>query len=191
LQKIIDFGRHIHVKYIELSDESMVDSNTCKSSVALAAFEILTSGSSWYNKHGFKSEYHDNETIQNEKISNTLFDKIITEKIKKNFKNQFFETNGKTLKDVLLELKHRYLKRGYTELLDQEQCKTIEDLTMYLNYEIIVYNNRLKLFLGGKKQKKTKHKKQNTKNKTQKTKHKTQNTKNKNERNKKKKLKNN
>jgi len=179
LQKIIDLGRHLHVEYIELSDYSMVDSNTCKkSSVSLAAFEILTSGSSWYNKQGFKSEYYEIEKEKNTIISNTLFDRIIPENIKKIFEEQFPDiiTIDKTLKDVLLELKHRYLKRVYTELLNEQQCKTIEILTMHLN-DIIVYNNdNLKLVLGGKKQK-TKNKKQKTKNKKQKTKNKKQKTK--------------
>jgi hypothetical protein len=168
LQKIIAFGRQLPVQYIELADYSMVDSNICKLSVAFAAFEILTSGSSWYNKQGFRSKDTDNDTIQNKIISNSLFDTIIPENIKIIFKEQFSDiiTIDRTIKDVLLELKHRYLKRVYTELLNEQQCKTIKDLTMYLN-DIIVYNNNLKLFLGGKKLKKTKNKK-NKKNKTRK-----------------------
>ena len=59
------FGKQISVQYIELADRSIVDSNICKSnSVAFTAFEILTSCSSWYNKHGFRNKYTDNEIIK-------------------------------------------------------------------------------------------------------------------------------
>jgi hypothetical protein len=191
LQKIIKLGSYLQVEYIELSDYSMVDSNTCNSSVAFAAFEILTSGSSWYNKHGFKSTDHDNDTIQNAIMSNKLFDIIIPEQIKINFKHLFPDiiTINKTIKDVLLELKHRYLKRGYTETLNEEQCNAINDLTMYLNDNVIFYNNRLKLFLGGKKQKQKQKQKTKTKNKNKKQKQKTKTKKTKHERNRRKKLK--
>jgi hypothetical protein len=179
LQKIIAFGRHLHVKYIELADESMVDSNTCKSSVALAPFDILTTGSSWYNKQGFKSEDHDNDTTQNTIISNNLFDDTIPIEITTKFKKEFSDitTTRKTIKDVLLELKKRYLKREYTESLNHQQCETIKDLTMHL-YETIHYNNTLKLFLGGKKTKQNKTKQNKTKqNKTKQNKTKQNKTK--------------
>ena len=65
LNKIIYFGKYIGVKRIILSDYAMVDSNVCSDVLTLAAFEIITSGKSWYNKHGFVSSDTNNEKLLN------------------------------------------------------------------------------------------------------------------------------
>jgi len=76
LKRVIDFGKHIKVKYIRLYDGSCVASNTCLF-IALASFEILTTGNSWYNKFGFRSPTSDLEESYNKFIGRIPFEKLI------------------------------------------------------------------------------------------------------------------
>jgi hypothetical protein len=76
LKKVIDFGKHIKVKYIRLYDGSCVASNTCLF-IALASFEILTTGNSWYNKFGFRSPTSDLEKSYNTFIGEIPFITLI------------------------------------------------------------------------------------------------------------------
>lgn len=57
MKKIIGLGKKMNVKYIELCDCAMFSLGDYKDiSVAMTSFHIITTGTSWYNKLGFKSE---------------------------------------------------------------------------------------------------------------------------------------
>ncbi len=151
LNKIIDFGKYIGVKRITLSDYAMVDSNVCREVLALAAFEILTSGKSWYNKHGFVSSDANYEKAFNKQLSNSLFINVVSKKIKDNFIENFSEIDVSKLsiKEVLLYLKNNYLKRNYIKELTKSQCECIEELTLFLD-DKIHYTRKLTLSIVNK-----------------------------------------
>ena len=64
-----------NIKYIELRDAA--DITYCKQSIVLYILKILTTGLSWYNLHGYFSEYRDSEISHNEEIINMEYEKFI------------------------------------------------------------------------------------------------------------------
>jgi hypothetical protein len=151
LLKIIDLGRILQVKYIELEDSSFF--NIGNNSYLIAPLEILTTGKSWYNKYGFESSEIKDEIIQNDSISkmsfknvldNILEGKNIYEEFSENFPDIINRDEDKTIKDVLTEVKNRYLNKNDSEKLTQEQKDVLDNLLVYLN-SIIYYNTNLKL----------------------------------------------
>lgn len=79
LRHIIEFGKYMQVLYIELVDGSMISSNACSSGMPFTAFDILTTGSSWYNKFGFISDTTDTDNVYNARIANSVFNNIISD----------------------------------------------------------------------------------------------------------------
>ena len=71
-----------NIKYITLHDAS--DIKICEQSISLYMLKILTNGLSWYNSHGYFSEYHDSEISHNEAIINMEYEKFIDIVYKRN-----------------------------------------------------------------------------------------------------------
>jgi hypothetical protein len=71
-----------NIKYIGLQDAS--DIEICEQSIHLSMLKILTNGQSWYNSHGYFSEYHDSEISHNEAIINMEYEKFIDIVYKRN-----------------------------------------------------------------------------------------------------------
>lgn len=166
LQHIIEFGKYIQVRYIELVDGSMISSNTCSSGLPFTAVDILTTGTSWYNKFGFVNNTTYTDNIYNAQIANSVFNDVINEDILTRFNTVFFVTDGHLVKNVLSTLKELYLNKTSTTELTHGQCDVLTELFMYLE-NIIQYNPKLKLQLmhGGKRvTKRKKYKKKRTKN---------------------------
>ena len=67
--------RMSNIKYIELYDNSKIE--ICEQSIVLYILKILKDGQSWYNLHGYLSEYHDSEISHNEVIINMEYEKFI------------------------------------------------------------------------------------------------------------------
>jgi hypothetical protein len=71
-----------NIKYIGLQDAS--DIEICEQSIHLSMLKILTNGLSWYNSHGYFSEYKDSEITHNEAIINMEYEKFIDIVYKRN-----------------------------------------------------------------------------------------------------------
>lgn len=71
-----------NIKYIGLQDAS--DIKICEQSISLYILKILTNGLSWYNSHGYFSEYKDSEISHNEAIINMEYEKFIDIVYKRN-----------------------------------------------------------------------------------------------------------
>ena len=83
LKKIEQFAKRCSVESIYLEDQSQID--VCREkrysdrneTLDLATLKIVTTGQSWYNSLGYKSEYYEEERIINEYFMNTLYSDFI------------------------------------------------------------------------------------------------------------------
>jgi hypothetical protein len=180
LRKIIDLGRIINVKYIGLEDSSFFTIDN--KSYLIAPLEILTTGKSWYNRFGFESSEIKDEIIQNDSVSKMSFKNVlddlilegknIYEEFSENFPDIINRDEDKTIKDVLIELKKRYLNKNATEKLTEEQKDLVDNLLVYLD-TIIYYNRDLILKFNynsvGGYMKKNKRRQKTTRKRNQKT----------------------
>jgi len=74
--------------------------------------------------------------------------------IKQEFKINFPDINtSNSIKNILLEIKQRFLNKNFTETLNPEQCETISSLSLFLD-DIIVYEHTLRFYIGGTSKKK-------------------------------------
>ena len=155
MNRIIQLGGILNVKYIELNDCAMINLGDYKEfSIALAPIEIITTGISWYNKLGFISKNSDEEIIENEKINNTLFDELICtefgykklDRFKENFKE--IDYDGKTLKQIFGYLKETYINRDHKmrKKMTLRQSDIIEELTIDF-CDILCYETTLRHYL--------------------------------------------
>jgi hypothetical protein len=148
IKRVIIIGNFLKVKYVELNDLAMINLGDFKEySIALAPFEIITTGTSWYNKLGFKSESFTEEKLKNEKINNTQFNNLIDDyKLLNQFNEHFSDTSNKTLKEIFMYLKRNYINRNNDRIkMTCQQSNIIEILTIYLcdilHYETnLIYN---------------------------------------------------
>jgi hypothetical protein len=149
IHRVIIIGKILKVKYVELNDFSMINLGDFKEySIALAPFEIITTGTSWYNKLGFKSQLFTEEKLKNEKINNTQFNNLIEDyKLLNQFNEHFADTNGKTLKQIFMYLKKNYINRNNDRIqMTCQQSNIIEILTIYL-CDILHYETNLIYYL--------------------------------------------
>jgi hypothetical protein len=142
MKNVIELGRKLKVKYIELCDYAMFNLGDYNNvSIALAPFHIITTGSSWYNKLGFKSNKTNNEIIENEKIINQFLSKIIDIEYYNQIQQCFpdIDTNS-SIKEVFLQLKTIYINnKPDRKKMTYSQSQIIENLTLdfcqILDYE--------------------------------------------------------
>jgi hypothetical protein len=84
------------LEYIKLSDISKIDILDCKN-VSLFAYSIITKGRTWYNKHGFFSRHHEQDTQLFNDIRKSTF-----RKLKNSYPNCFYETITEEYMDIPL-----------------------------------------------------------------------------------------
>jgi hypothetical protein len=149
MKNVIKLGQKLNVKYIELCDYAMFNLGDYKDlSVALAPFHIITTGSSWYNKLGFKSETTNDEKIENEKIINLYLCNLVDNKYCERFEENFPEIDikKKTLKQIFVYLKKTYINnKPERKKLTHSQSYLLEDLTLDLFY-ILSYESTLRYY---------------------------------------------
>lgn len=149
MKKIIDLGKKLNVKYIELCDCAMFNLGDYKDfSICLASFHIVTTGSSWYNKIGFKSDTTNDELLKNEKLISLylcdLIDDEYCERIQESFPE--IDIEKKTLKQIFDYLKQIYINNKLDrKKMTNNQSKIVEDLTLDLLY-ILSYEPSLKYY---------------------------------------------
>lgn len=140
MRKVIELGKKLNVKYIELCDYAMFNLGDYKDlSICLASFHIVTTGSSWYNKLGFKSESTNDELIENEKIINLYLCDLIDEEYYERFQESFpdIDIEEKTLKEIFVYLKQIYINnKPERKKMTNTQSKIVEDLTLDLLYKL-------------------------------------------------------
>ena len=89
LKNAIEIANKLQYNTILLGDESKIEGKFC--SYSLKIYKILLNGQSWYNKYGFKSQYHEIEQKEISEIRNTNFsiviDNFCREKTSIDFKN--------------------------------------------------------------------------------------------------------
>lgn len=145
IQNIIQIGKLLNFRYIELNDCAMFNLGEYNNfSIALAPFEIITSGMSWYNKLGFKNDNTDDEILKNKQISNSHFDNLISTKLLSKFNEHFIDTHEKTLKHIFMHLKYNYINRNKNRIkMTYEQSDILEELTLEL-CDILIYETTLR-----------------------------------------------
>jgi len=147
MKKVIELGLKLNVKYVELCDYSMFSLGDYNGlSIALAPFYIITTGSSWYNKLGFKSDKTLDEIIENDKIINQLLIDIIDIKYCEKFQEHFPEIDIKlkSLKHIFMYLKKHYINnKTERKKMTYLQTQIMEDLSLELYY-ILSYEPTLK-----------------------------------------------
>jgi hypothetical protein len=89
LTNAIEIANKLQYNTIMLADESKIKGKFC--SFSLKIYKILLNGQSWYNKYGFKGQYHDTEQLEISKIRkksfSTVIDNFCEEKTNTDFKN--------------------------------------------------------------------------------------------------------
>ena len=149
MKKVIELGNKLKVKYIELCDYAMFNAGDYKDlSVALAPFHIITTGSSWYNKFGFKSDNTNDEKEENEKIINQLFSDLVDYQFCEKFQEHFLEidTKTQTLKQIFVYLKNTYINnKPERKKMTYSQSYLLENLTLDLFY-ILSYEPTLRYY---------------------------------------------
>lgn len=149
MKNVIKLGQKLNVKYIELCDYAMFNLGDYKElSISLAPFHIITTGSSWYNKLGFKSETTNDEIIENEKIINLYLCNLVDDEYCERFEENFPEIDikNKTLKQIFIYLKQTYISnKPERKKLTHSQSYLLEDLTLDLYY-ILSYESTLRYY---------------------------------------------
>jgi hypothetical protein len=76
LNKIEKFAKKASIKRLHLEDASRIE--LCDGiQIKLYYLDILCTGQSWYNKHGYKSEYHRDEIAHNREFINRSMTSVI------------------------------------------------------------------------------------------------------------------
>jgi hypothetical protein len=149
MKKVIELGKKLNVKYIELCDYAMFNLGDYKElSISLAPFHIITTGSSWYNKLGFKSESTKDEIIENEKKINLYLSDLIDGEYCARFKESFLECDieKETLKQIFVYLKKTYINhKQERKKMTYLQSNLLEELTLDLFY-ILCYEPSLRYY---------------------------------------------
>jgi hypothetical protein len=117
LYKIEDFAKKANFQRIHLEDASRIE--LCDGiRIKLYYLNILCTGQSWYNKHGYKSEYHRDELAHNRELIESPMVKYIKNDedylILSNILNPDAEepdVKG-TVKEVFIQLKNYLINNG-------------------------------------------------------------------------------
>jgi hypothetical protein len=149
MKKVIELGKKLNVKYIELCDYAMFNLGDYKDlSLSLAPFHIITTGSSWYNKLGFKSDNTNDEILENEKTINLYLCDLVDNEYCERFQEEFPEIDikNKTLKQIFIYLKQTYVNnKPERKKMTYSQSYLLEDLTLDLFY-ILSYEPTLRYY---------------------------------------------
>ena len=149
MKKVIELGKKLKVRYIELCDYAMFNLGDYKDlSISLAPFHIITTGSSWYNKLGFKSDNTNDEILENEKTINLYLCDLVDNEYCERFQEEFPEIDikNKTLKQIFVYLKQTYISnKPERKKMTYFQSYLLEDLTLDLYY-ILSYEPTLKYY---------------------------------------------
>jgi len=167
LTKVETFAKQLGITHITLDDESNI--NICGNQIDLAHFKILTTGMSWYNKHGYLSSRHSSDMTSN----NEFIASAIAEKVNPEITNTFPPSSSD-------ETVQSYVNRLFTSIVQQEPICKPEDITRGKYLQAIVnklkdaisYNTKLTKELSyqgaGRRRRRTKRKKPNKKKRTRK-----------------------
>lgn len=172
--------RMSNIKYIELTDVSQI--KICGKPISLYILKILTTGQSWYNKHGYFSKHHTAEIGHNESIINKPYEEFINivykeEEEERNKGIRLFPDTGKTVKDyfnyVLSDIKDKSC-----DPITIEKCTWLSNFIDNIeNSEILQYDEEVRKMVireesgkGGAKTKRSKTKKRKRSNKSNKSK---------------------
>ena len=149
MKKVIELGKKLNVKYIELCDCAMFKLGDYKDlSICLAPFHIITTGFSWYNKLGFKSDATNDEILENEKIINLYLFDLVDDEYCERFQETFPEIDieEKTLKQIFVYLKEIYINnKPERKKMTYLQSHLLEDFTLDL-YDILSYEPTLRYY---------------------------------------------
>jgi hypothetical protein len=168
LTKVETFARQTRITHIQLSDDSKI--YICGNEIDLAYFKILTTGMSWYNKHGYFSDRHESDMNAN----NKFIESPIAEKVKPEITKTFPPTSPD-------ETVQSYVTRIVNSIVQQEPTCTKEHMERGEYLQMIVntlkgqisYKNKLTKPLtsqqgAGRRKLQTKRKKPNKKKRTRK-----------------------
>ena len=168
LTKVEIFAGQIGITHITLVDESNI--YICGNQIDLAYFKILTTGMSWYNKHGYLSDRHASDM----KANTAFIASPIAEKVKPEITTTFPPTSP----DETVQL---YVTRIFNSIVQQKPTCTKEHMERGIYLQMIVntlkgqisYKNKLTKDLtsqqgAGRRKLQTKRKKPNKKKRTRK-----------------------
>jgi hypothetical protein len=168
LTKVETFARQRRITHLQLDDESKI--YICGNEIDLAHFKILTTGMSWYNKHGYFSSRHESDM----KANNEFIASPIAEKVNSEITNTFHPSSPD-------ETVQSYVNRLFTSIVQQEPTCSQDDIERGKYLQMIVnklkgeisYNNKLTKELtrqqsAGRRKLRTKRKKPNKKKRTRK-----------------------
>lgn len=148
LTKIEEFARLANIKHIHLEDVSVI--TPCVGvGIRLYYLNILCTGQSWYNKHGYKSENHDAEIAHNINIINSPMinyiendEDYLTLSSILNPDAEEPDVNG-TVQEVFQHLKHYLSIANCSDHNTIKNIKFIQKLTKAIGKRYIKYNGEL------------------------------------------------
>jgi hypothetical protein len=165
--------RMSNIKYIGLEDVSQI--KICGKPISLYILKILTTGQSWYNKHGYFSKHHTDEIGHNESIINKPYEEFIDivykeEEEERNKGIRLFPDTGKTVKDYFNYVLSDIKDKG-CDPITIEKCTWLSNFIDNIeNSEILQYEGKVRKMVireesgkssaeGGAKRKRSKTKK--------------------------------
>ncbi len=159
LEYLINYAKYLknnlidNLEYIFLEDASCIKDN----GVYLSLLSILTTGESWYNRFGFKSDDYDHEIEHNDRIikMNIMeFIKLIIDDINNSLIQRimlFFEKydKSKSVKNVFIEIKKQLIQNKISEediniikkILEIASLSNVIQYYKYLKYTIPEINS--------------------------------------------------
>ena len=169
-----------NMSYIRLSDDSNIE--LCGHKIKLYILKILTTGESWYNKHGYVSDETIGEkainarniNMQYEKFRDMVYkDQIHLEKIKAELDTgiRLFPKTEKTVKDyfkyVLNDINKNIEEKGCDDEETKAKCRWLSNFISHITISFHLRYKQIDLFkeslAGGPKIKRSKSKKSKSK----------------------------
>jgi len=150
LNKIEEFAKKANIQRIQLFDASSIE--LCHGiRISLYYLNILCTGQSWYNKHGYKSEYHHDEIAHNrEFINSPMIEYIKNDEdylMLSNILNPDAEEPGVkgTIQEVFVQLKNYLINYGdnCSDPGVADNLEFIRDLIKAIGQRYIKYDGEL------------------------------------------------
>jgi hypothetical protein len=145
LKNIIRYAKHKRVPKICLFDESNVMVCDGDIKIPLSSLKILSTGESWYNSFGFKSDYYEEEIKQNREfiskkfkdvvdIGDVIYYQVLEKIIGKNSEEIAEKSVQQIFQKIALYLKTKYSVCDY---YDEEDIGIIKDLILDLRHRLL------------------------------------------------------
>jgi hypothetical protein len=159
LRTLLQVAKCLNIENIFLEDASKIKSSSSgkECEFDLWVLHILTTGQSWYNKHGFISDYCENEFAHNSQVLNTTLGNFINTYFKGELKEKYVNGVEVLLPGItnqIVPVAIEYIVNNYLKTSIEINCNDpvvqwlLSFLTVVRNSPILQYCTTLKYDVG-------------------------------------------